>query len=198
MKSNLDLAIESRMPETVWLVLDKGLASREDTEASWAKLTSPSGRQSFLKTSESEKPGDRLEEIINLLVTFGKFDKLTASDNVRGDTPRTNDVPLSSSNSVEQDDEPMPPVPAVNGRQPRPAKYNRKREPPIESESSASPSEYAPPQSPQSDSYPQTQRTPHSNNRARGRGGGRRGGWRGRGGIRGRGRGGGSVPAAEA
>ena len=62
----LSLALESGEPELVWFVLENKLASPEDINKTWTKVTS--GKNSYSKQS-SEKHSD----IIQLLKKYGGF-----------------------------------------------------------------------------------------------------------------------------
>ncbi|THH26471.1 hypothetical protein EUX98_g7720 [Antrodiella citrinella] len=74
-KSVINVALESREPEAVWAVLDKGLASKEDMEKAWSYVTSNTCKQSFVKALGAQKGPARLDEITNLLVTYGGFSR---------------------------------------------------------------------------------------------------------------------------
>jgi hypothetical protein len=92
-KSNLQLALESQVPEAVWVVLDNKLSTAAETEEVWAHITSATGRQQFLDIANVQKTGDKLGEIINLLATFGNF----RLDSPLEDTNNMNEGSRSSS-----------------------------------------------------------------------------------------------------
>lgn len=73
-KSLLALAVESAQPEVVWMVLDKKLASIEDMTDAWVYITCD-GRKAILNKPGLAEPHDQVEEIVNLLTTFGGFTK---------------------------------------------------------------------------------------------------------------------------
>lgn len=66
----LSLAIDSREPELVWMILDKGLASKLEMTASWDRVTS--SRENFApKLSPKEK--ETIDDITRLFVHYGGF-----------------------------------------------------------------------------------------------------------------------------
>ncbi|KAL4251744.1 hypothetical protein ABKN59_004501 [Abortiporus biennis] len=93
-KSLLDLALDSTTPEAIWLILDNKLASKEDMEAAWKFVVSNAGRKTPPKGLTEKQGEDRVEEITNLLSTFGGFDRNKSSgeagssvdDSEQGDT----------------------------------------------------------------------------------------------------------------
>ena len=59
---NLTLALESRVPETFWMVLDNKLASADDRKKVWDYITSSSGKNAVLETPGLQKG----EEMVNV------------------------------------------------------------------------------------------------------------------------------------
>ncbi|KAI0780983.1 hypothetical protein BD413DRAFT_608186 [Trametes elegans] len=70
-KSNLRLALDTREPEMVWMVLDKHLHSKEDMDEAWVILNT-SGYKGKLS------PVTNFEELVNLFTTFGHYTPLKA------------------------------------------------------------------------------------------------------------------------
>jgi hypothetical protein len=68
--SLLSLALDSNEPEIVWLILDKGLANTEDIGKIWARVSPSEGE---VTTERSGKDREKLDEIRNVLMTFGGF-----------------------------------------------------------------------------------------------------------------------------
>jgi hypothetical protein len=74
--SVLLLAIDSCEPEVVWMILNNGIASSQDTSNAWTRVSSGNWKESMKKKS---LPGGRkvddqnLDEIRQLLMTFGGF-----------------------------------------------------------------------------------------------------------------------------
>lgn len=74
--SILTLALGSGDPETVWLVLENGLASSQDIDIAWTSVSSAGcGAEARKITSSSGKKVDdwKLDEIRQLMMTFGGF-----------------------------------------------------------------------------------------------------------------------------
>ncbi|PBK92937.1 hypothetical protein ARMGADRAFT_929738 [Armillaria gallica] len=75
----LTLALDSRDPEVVWMILDKSLAGSDDISKAWSWVTSTEGYSIMLKpnsVNEALNDNARLErynEIIKFLMRFGGF-----------------------------------------------------------------------------------------------------------------------------
>ncbi|OSD01559.1 hypothetical protein PYCCODRAFT_484974 [Trametes coccinea BRFM310] len=65
-KSNLGLALESREPEIVWMILDKRLHTKEEMDEAWAALNAPAFKSSV-------SPQSKFDELVNLFATFGNY-----------------------------------------------------------------------------------------------------------------------------
>ncbi|KAI8998675.1 hypothetical protein BD414DRAFT_129948 [Trametes punicea] len=65
-KSNLGLALDTREPELVWMVLEKRLHSKEEMDQAWVALNTPAfkGRVS---------PQSKFDELVNLFTSFGDY-----------------------------------------------------------------------------------------------------------------------------
>ncbi|KAJ7087831.1 hypothetical protein C8R44DRAFT_819930 [Mycena epipterygia] len=77
-KTLLSIALESREPELVWMILDNGLATEQDINLSWTWITSTKGRSEMKKSGKAgqkSKPNDeeKFEDIMKLLMRFGDF-----------------------------------------------------------------------------------------------------------------------------
>ncbi|TBU50732.1 DnaJ domain-containing protein [Dichomitus squalens] len=107
-KSNLHLALDSKEPEVVWLVLEKKLYTKEERDAAWDIVQSK-------KFKSSISPTDKHVEFVNLFATYGGYSL---------DKP----VPAPESSSVTEPVSSSPQSPRVNsggvrrqnGRPPRP------------------------------------------------------------------------------
>lgn len=76
--SLLCLAIESHVPEAVWMILDKKLFQRKELVDAWKNLSSPIGTAAFINSVEQQnvkgtKKTEILEEVMNLIANFGGF-----------------------------------------------------------------------------------------------------------------------------
>ncbi|KAK0196763.1 DnaJ-domain-containing protein [Armillaria mellea] len=109
----LALALDSRDPEVVWMILDKSLASSEDISKAWSWVTSPEGYNIMLKpnsVNEALSDNARLErynEIIRLLMRFGRFTQPSTankSEQEEGDNqwPSQEIVPSASHNKQQK------------------------------------------------------------------------------------------------
>jgi hypothetical protein len=67
----LGLALESYEPEVVWMILDQGLANTQDIAKVWSRVA-PSSEKAPT-SNKSTKRRENMEEIRNLLMTFGGF-----------------------------------------------------------------------------------------------------------------------------
>ena len=67
----LELALESSEPEVVWMILDQGLANTQDIAKIWPRV-SPSSEK-VPTSNKSTRKRENMEEIRNLLMTFGGF-----------------------------------------------------------------------------------------------------------------------------
>lgn len=84
-QSLLDIALNSKDPETIWMILNNHLASKEDMQSAWNYLHSTKGKRVFFGSKASS-----LEEVINLLSTFGEFDSSTPSPSESSETFQDN------------------------------------------------------------------------------------------------------------
>ncbi len=171
-KSLLGLALESREPEAVWMILNSKLFSRDDMNDSWKYVTSKAGRDEILKTPGLKQPDEKLAELTNLLKTFGGFTE-TASE--KG-SAASGSVP-SADASERSPTEAQAPRPPQYSRPPRgQQRPNRVR--PTESTPDARP----PPAFSQDAVSSEQSQTANGRGRGRGRARGRgRGFYRGRG-----------------
>jgi len=80
-QSLLDIALTSKDPETIWMILNKHLASKEDMQSAWNYLHSTKGKRAF-----SGSKVNNVEEIINLLSAFGDFESSSSSPSESGET----------------------------------------------------------------------------------------------------------------
>ena len=76
--SPLSLAIESHVPEVVWMVLHNKLFQRKEIVEVWKNLTSPAGTAAFINGIERNanspvKNKEILDEVIDLIMNFGGF-----------------------------------------------------------------------------------------------------------------------------
>lgn len=77
--SLLCLAIESLVPEAVWMILDKKLYQRKEIVDAWKNLSSPIGTPAFINSIEQQnvkgttKQKEILDEVMNLIANFGGF-----------------------------------------------------------------------------------------------------------------------------
>ena len=94
--SLLGLAVESRVPEAVWMILDNKLFQRKEIVDVWKNLSSPAGSAAFINGIERKnlkspaKRRDTFDEVMNLIIDFGGF--------TRPPTPPVHD-PTNSSDS---------------------------------------------------------------------------------------------------
>ncbi|KAI9064390.1 hypothetical protein FKP32DRAFT_1591807 [Trametes sanguinea] len=65
-KSNLGLALNTREPEMVWLILDKNLHTKEEMDDAWDALNTREFKSSV-------SPQSKFDELVNLFVTFGNY-----------------------------------------------------------------------------------------------------------------------------
>lgn len=74
-KSLLNLAVESGEPEIVWMVLDKGLASAEELNQTWAWVTSTAEADGMQWKKDRKMPEqeEKVVDIFKLLMRFGGF-----------------------------------------------------------------------------------------------------------------------------
>lgn len=75
--SLLSLAVESRVPEVVWIILDSKLFQRKEIVDVWTDLSSPAGTAAFLNDTEQKNVKSPAKEVfgevINLIMNFGGF-----------------------------------------------------------------------------------------------------------------------------
>ena len=181
--SLLSLAVESRVPEAVWMILDNKLFQRKEIVDVWKNLSSPVGTAAFINGIERKnvkstaKKKDAFDEVVNLIINFGGFtgpptpparDPTSPSDsNLPHEPPAT-----SSFGSRTGMDNP-------SGQHPAAQSYARSENQP-EQFNQRTPKRNAGDKSP-SDNRPEvSQTTRGGRSRGRGRGRGREGG-RGRG-----------------
>lgn len=181
--SLLGLAIESRVPEAVWMILDNKLFQRKEIADVWKNLSSPAGTAAFIngierKNVKSTAKKDVFDEVMNLITRFGGF--------TRPPTPPVYD-PANPSESIPPREPPRtsssgprPGLDGPSGHHPAVQSHARSENQPEES-SQGTPKRNA------SDKLPSDVRPDASQTARSSRGRSRRGG-RGRG--RGRGRGG--------
>lgn len=120
--SLFDLAIESFAPEAVWMVLDKSLFRRKEIVDVWKKLSSHVGSAAFIDGIEQDtnslaKRKEILDEVINLIMVFGKFTRPPTSpirDPMNSYDLLSHDLPVFSraGSRLEQD------VPSLRQTQP--------------------------------------------------------------------------------
>lgn len=182
-KSTLSIALESHKPEVVWMILNNKLATKENMGDAWTFITRDD-RKTSQKARGLAKPDESMEEITNLLMTFGGFSKVPENASEHSPVPQANETARSSPSQT-------PPVsnePSPNRNQRHKSDTPHVDEPstPVDQQTAA---ENRPDES-SSDPYQNGQPPlPHGRGRGRGKGRGR---GRGRG-FRGRGRGG--VPS---
>ncbi|KAI0637017.1 hypothetical protein C8Q77DRAFT_1095585 [Trametes polyzona] len=66
-KSNISLALDTREPELVWMVLDKRLHTKEEMDKAWDTMNKPTFKSSV-------SPLGKFDELVNLFVTYGKYE----------------------------------------------------------------------------------------------------------------------------
>jgi hypothetical protein len=73
--SVLLLAIDSCEPEVVWMILNNGIASSQDTSNAWSRVSSGNWKELMRKSLPGGRKVDdqNLDEIRQLLMTFGGF-----------------------------------------------------------------------------------------------------------------------------
>ena len=190
-KSLLSIALESRHPEVVWVILSNKLASKEDMASAWTCITGEG-----YKTQS--QVNERVDEITDLLMTFGGFSKIAEPTPPQLNKIQTNGhISSSPSSLASPQDETTP------NRNARPSHrgqwyHNRKprippgmKEPPVPANQQTTVEDCADEPTPSQHS---TEQPPLPHGRGRGHGQGR---GRGRGparGFRGRGRNGSFPP----
>ncbi|KAI0374846.1 hypothetical protein BV20DRAFT_935224 [Pilatotrama ljubarskyi] len=202
--SNLRLALDTKEPEMVWMVLDKRLHTKEEMDEAWEALTGPTfGRDG------------KYDEFVNLFATYGDYSPPSAASggqraqtNGSGQQKQNGKLPRQQRPTVTVEDDrstassPVSENPATpssasssfsQGPRPSRGRGNRGRpyqpRPQHQQSHPSSPSVEQPaPQSPAPQAGEQQQQQQSSGYRGRGRG-------RGRGQFRGRGRGRGQAPA---
>ena len=65
-KSNVRLALDTKEPEMVWLVLDKNICTEEERDAAWEIVKGN-------KFKSSISPADKYSEFVNLFGTYGGY-----------------------------------------------------------------------------------------------------------------------------
>ena len=122
--SLLALAVESRVPEAVWMILDNKLFQRVEIFDVWKNLSSPSGMAAFtdgIKQTDIKSPAQKeeiLHEVVNLIMRFGGF--------TRPPTPANSPDPISpreSPASSSSGSRPGQGVPSSHRTQPRGGKH---------------------------------------------------------------------------
>ena len=75
--SLLRLALDSKLPEAVWMVLDNKLSTSDEIEVCFDWMFSPAGQKAFALVEDKSRQNDEgiAEEIINLLMSFGGLDR---------------------------------------------------------------------------------------------------------------------------
>lgn len=77
--SLLSLAVESHVPEAVWMILDNKLFQRREIVDVWENLSSSAGMAAFINKIEQQnvkstvKKKEILDEVMNLIANFGGF-----------------------------------------------------------------------------------------------------------------------------
>ena len=110
--SLLSLAVESRVPEAVWMVLDNKSFQRKEIVDVWKNLSSPIGTAAFINDIERKngksiaKGKEILDEVMNLIMNFGGF--------ARPPTPPVH----NSANSSDSIPPRQPPETSPSGPQP--------------------------------------------------------------------------------
>ncbi|KAF8969839.1 hypothetical protein BDZ97DRAFT_1914962 [Flammula alnicola] len=99
--SNLiSLALESREPEHVWLILDKKMATPQEISQAWTWATSDKGLQILKDARPSPHDIEKAEDIIKLLARYGGFSPTTpqegAESNSGGESPKSHQAPTPS------------------------------------------------------------------------------------------------------
>lgn len=121
-KSLLFIALESCQPEVVWMVLNNKLATKEDMANAWSFVLNDA-QGIFRKTPGLAKPDEKVEEITNLLITFGGFSKESVPAPVQDTTFHTNGQASSTSPPLSPSGEPVSPQ---SGPPPKRSSRNRK------------------------------------------------------------------------
>ncbi|KAF8077828.1 hypothetical protein FPV67DRAFT_1463152 [Lyophyllum atratum] len=85
--SLLSLALDSREPELVWTILDKGLATEQDMDAAWERVTTNRG---YLVPKPSARDEENIDDITQLLMRY------------RGVTPPPKNIVQRPSATIEQ------------------------------------------------------------------------------------------------
>jgi len=77
--SLLSLAVESRVPEAVWMILDNKVFQRKEIVDVWKNLSSPAGTAAFINgiqqknVKSTAKNEEIFDEVMNLIMNFGGF-----------------------------------------------------------------------------------------------------------------------------
>jgi hypothetical protein len=71
--SVLHHALNSCEPEVVWMILDKGIANSQDINNAWAWVSAGNWKAMMRKKAAPEVDDEKLDEIRQLLMTFGGF-----------------------------------------------------------------------------------------------------------------------------
>ncbi|KAK0441916.1 DnaJ-domain-containing protein [Armillaria borealis] len=107
----LTLALDSRDPELVWMILDKSLASSDDISKAWSWATSTEGYSIMLKPNSVSEPLndnvrlERYNEIIKFLMRFGGFtppSTASMSEQEEGDNWHSQETAPSASHNKQQ------------------------------------------------------------------------------------------------
>ena len=110
--SLLSLAVESHVPEAVWMILDNQLFQRKEIVDVWKNLSSPVGTAAFINGIERQsvtgtvKKKEILDEVMNLIMNFGGFTRSPTppiNDSVDSVPPREPPATLSSGSRLGQD-----------------------------------------------------------------------------------------------
>lgn len=79
-RSTLSVALETGLPELVWTILDKGLATEEHISSAWDYIHTEDGERRILNSQRAKQKEDCLEEIQNIIKSFGNFPSPPSSD----------------------------------------------------------------------------------------------------------------------
>lgn len=71
--SVLYLALESQEPEVVWMILDQNIAKSQDISNAWTLVSTGNWKAAMKKKADGNIDGEKLDEIRQLLMTFGGF-----------------------------------------------------------------------------------------------------------------------------
>ncbi|KAI0362046.1 hypothetical protein OH77DRAFT_1584536 [Trametes cingulata] len=98
-RSNVRIALETREPEMVWMVLEKRLCTEEEMDDAWAELTGAG----FARDA-------KWDEFVNLFTTYGDYERPAAS---------SADQQTQTNRGGQQGKQKQQQQPQQNGKQPR-------------------------------------------------------------------------------